>query len=81
MIDETNLFVLDFFRLFLNFFFFSNIYYSEWKREMERRSGSLNMENVGEEKIRNLKHDFDLFPIMEKGFYIFNKIERMMGMY
>lgn len=63
MIDETNLFVLDFFRLFLNFFFFSNIYYSEWKQ------------------IRNLKHDFDLFPIMEKAFYIFNKIERMMGMY
>lgn len=50
MIDETNLFVLDFFRLFLNFFFFSNIYYSEWKQ------------------IRNLKHDFDLFPIMEKVF-------------
>lgn len=35
---------------------------------MERRSGSLNMKNVGEEKIRNLKHDFDLFPIMEKVF-------------
>lgn len=50
MIDETNLFVLDFFRLFLNFFFFSNIYYSGWKQ------------------IRNLKHDFDLFPIMEKVF-------------
>lgn len=63
MIDETNLFVLDFFLAIFEFFFFSDIYYSEWKQ------------------IRNLKHDFDLFPIMEKGFYIFNKIERMMGMY